>query len=228
MAEFWDNVSVDSPDEMRQRGVTNSRRADERVRRANFATAINRGDHYVARVSGFLTPRETGEYYFYIAADEAGEFRISPSARADEAKMVVRCATAVNPQAWDRERRRSEAIRLEKGKRYAVEALLCEKSGDDHIEIAWSRAAADRPTLITGDSLSCFESGAWAAASPESAGRAEADLVRAAERLTELFALCEPEAASADELQKQVAKAKEALREAEACVKRVDEALARR
>jgi hypothetical protein len=228
LAEYWDNVSVSNLDELRNSGLTKSRPPDASQRLPNFEAPINRADRYVARISGYLTPRETGEYYFYICSDDAAEFWISPSERAEDLKKVVVCQSSVGRFAWDRERRRSEPIRLEKDRRYAVKALLREGGQSDHLEVGWSWAREDSPKLITGEYLTCSAAGVVGVAD-DVAKQASADADKAAELAAELLGLCEPEAAAprrADELQKRAARAKEALREAEACLARVDAALA--
>jgi hypothetical protein len=230
LAEFWDNVEVKSLDDLRSKGITRSRPPDASLRLANFETPTNRADRYVARITGYLTPKVTGDYYFHIASDDGGEFWLSPGESLDLAKKIVNCTAAVGRYAWDREERRSEAVRLEAGTRYAVKGLLREGGQSDHFEVAWSRAAEDKPKLITGDYLS-GPSGLSSDETADAVKLAESEAERALALAAEAVGLCEPDdqadsAKRADAFRKQAARVKEALREVEACVKRIDEALA--
>src|SRR5690606_31529415 len=53
------------------------------------------GDNYGVRISGFLTPPETGNYVFYISSDDAGEFWLSTDASPQN--VVLMC----NEPVWN-------------------------------------------------------------------------------------------------------------------------------
>lgn len=229
LAEFWDNAPVSSLDDLRTQGITRKRSPDAVQRIAHFETPTNRADRYVTRITGFLTPRETGEYIFYVAADDNGELWISPDESLDKAKLCAKNTAATGRYAWDKESRKSDPVRLEKGRRYAVKGLHREGGSSDHFAVAWSWASEGVPKLITSEYLSSSTSG-LSANKPESLKQVAADAEQAVTLAAEAVSLCEPggqaeSAMRADELQKQAARVKEALREAEACVGRIDAAL---
>ncbi len=193
LAEYWDNVSVSSLEELRSKGITRSRPPDESLWLPNFEIPTNRADRYVARITGYLTPKVTGEYYFYVASDDSGEIWLGADENADKVKLIVSCPTAVGRYAWDRERRRSDAIRLEAGRRYAVKGLLREGGQSDHFEAAWSWAEEDKPKLITGEYLTAPAAGAAAGATAAASGLSADEAERVSAKGVELLGLCEPE-----------------------------------
>lgn len=229
LAEFWDNAPVSSLDDLRTQGITRKRSPDAVQRIAHFETPTNRADRYVTRITGFLTPRETGEYLFYVASDDNGEFWLSPDESLERTTLCVKNTAATGRYTWDKETRKSEPVRLEKGRRYAVKGLHREGGASDHFAVAWSRASEGVPKLITSEYLSSSTSG-LSANKPEGLKQAEADAAQAVELAAEAVSLCEPgdqaeSAKRAGDLQKQAVRVKEALRAAEECVRRIDAAL---
>ena len=86
----------------------------------------NAGDSYGARISGWLLPPVTGEYTFWIAADDNGEFWLSTD--ADETNKVLQCKVSywVSPLSFDASpEQKSVAIKLVGGKAYYYELRLC-------------------------------------------------------------------------------------------------------
>jgi len=227
LAEFWDGVTVQSLDELRSRGITRQRPPDESLRIANFESPTNRADNYIARITGFLTPRVTGEYVFYVAADDGGELWLSQNEDSAAMKKIAACAPAVGRYEWDKARC-SEKMRLEAGRRYAIKGLLREAGKSDHFEAGWRWAAEADVKLITSEYLSCAAS----QAASVSAGGAQAASTEAAEALrlaAEALTLCATDGAAgvgeasdtrADVLRKRAERAREALQKAQACLQR--------
>ncbi|MEO8353140.1 MAG: immunoglobulin domain-containing protein, partial [Chthoniobacteraceae bacterium] len=108
-------------------------------------------DRYGLRLTGFIIPPESAEYKFIIAADNQGILYLSPDESAANKQAVARTRTWTMLRVWTPdgppgpESNTSLPIKLEKGKRYYVEALLKEDDGDDHVSVAWKRAGELAP-----------------------------------------------------------------------------------
>ena len=98
------------------------------------------GDNYATRLRGFLTAPATGNYYFWLAANNAAELWISNDA---EPVNVFRRASLTSgsptPQDWGNAVR-SPWLKLEQGKRYYIE--IRHKAGTgagDNLAVGWSK-----------------------------------------------------------------------------------------
>src|SRR5688572_11197314 len=128
------------------------------------------GDNYGGRMAGFLTPPVSGDYTFYIAADDGAAFYISTD---DNPANKVAIATEpvwsgfrtytgeaggggrANCSAQRPACNISLPVALEAGCRYYVEALWKEGGGGDHMSVAWQPPGAPIPNgPITGQYLS--------------------------------------------------------------------------
>ncbi|HTG44077.1 MAG TPA: hypothetical protein VK633_06050, partial [Verrucomicrobiae bacterium] len=125
---------------------------------------------YGGRMRAWLTPEETGEYEFFMRADDQGELRISTDdsfANFDDPDFLLNeLPTATDTLAGDPfqesgvDLSTSIPIALVKGKRYAVQALWKEANGTDHLQIAWRKVGdatpADQLLPIPGRLLSYY------------------------------------------------------------------------
>lgn len=100
------------------------------------------GDDYAARLRGYVTAPETGNYYFWIAGGNAAELWISndeePVNAFRRARIVAGGAT---PRTWTLEAgQKSPWMALEQGNRYYIEVRHKAGSGSgDHLAVGWSR-----------------------------------------------------------------------------------------
>lgn len=114
---------------------------------------------YLGRLSGWITPKETAEYYFFLRSDDAGRLYLSEDESIPDPAVDTPIATEPNccnpfyePDALDPATTETP-IPLQAGKRYGVLALLKEATGGDYLMVAWrksddfSTAAADLPYL---------------------------------------------------------------------------------
>ncbi len=235
--EYWEKVTYRSLDEVSKQGLTAKTPPDSVQRLADFATPQNRGDAYFARLTGFLVPDVTGEYVFYLTADDHGELWLSPDETSDNVVLCLKNESSDVRRQWDKDKRKSKPVSLIKGHKYFVKALLREGSGSDYIAIAWSLVANDTPALITSAHLVCAPSPAWMTSGAlELRNKIGEDVQRIQALTSEMGALCgaaeEQEATQAaattpmaNELTKHAERAKEALCEAEKLLQRVEVAL---
>ena len=122
-------------------------------------------ENFLARMTGYITPTESGDYYFFLGSDDAGRLYLSTSEKipnpATDTPICIEtgcCHGFAEP--GDSPTTTDTAITLQAGKRYGVLALLKEAGGGDHLEVAWrkasdSTAAASLPRL-PGQFLSTY------------------------------------------------------------------------
>ena len=119
----------------------------------SFEAKPDRLDNYGARLRSFVIPPATGQYTFWIASDDDGVLQLSNGELPGEAKPIAKVSAYTAPRAWDaKPEQKSAPVRLEKGKRYYLEALLKEGGGKDHLSVAWSGPGIERQ-IIPGKCL---------------------------------------------------------------------------
>ena len=116
-----------------------------------FDTPNGYGDNYGAKVSGFIIPKVTGNYNFFIRSDDASALYLSTDEKpanlsVDPIAFETGCCKAfLEPGAGDVT---SGTITLTGGKSYYVVALMKEGGGGDYLQVAMklesdTTAAAD-------------------------------------------------------------------------------------
>lgn len=107
----------------------------------SFITPNGYGDNYGARVSGFITPTESGDYDFFIRADDQAQLYLSTDDKPANAVLVAEeisgcCQAFQEPGVSETS---SSPVTLTAGKRYAVYAVMKEGGGGDWFEATWRR-----------------------------------------------------------------------------------------
>ncbi len=94
---------------------------------------------YGTQVAGFLHPPVTGDYYFYLAADNQGALYLSPDANpANKVELIRVLAPTGGARQWTvSASQQSAAMRLEGGKSYYLEGLMAEGDGADYLAVTW-------------------------------------------------------------------------------------------
>ncbi|MBO89640.1 MAG: hypothetical protein CMP14_08970 [Rickettsiales bacterium] len=123
----------------------------------NEPPAGNVQDNYATHVLGYVTPPSTGDYQFFVAADDTTALFLSTD--EDPANKV---RIAFEPQ-WNGVRNFGEAgrrypinsdglmvngsdpIKLTKGKHYFIESITKEGGGGDNLAVTWIEAGDDLP-----------------------------------------------------------------------------------
>jgi hypothetical protein len=116
-------------------------------------------DNYGDRLWGWLTPKQTAEYIFFVAADDPAELWLSTDETEANKKLVASEPQWNGVRAWVATSRRpgcpdnggtqcenrSNPIRLEAGKRYFVEAIHSEGLGGDNVAVTWIKKGDPDP-----------------------------------------------------------------------------------
>jgi xyloglucan-specific exo-beta-1,4-glucanase len=61
----------------------------------------NFANNYGSRMSGWLVPPVTGQYLFWIASDDNGEFWLSTSDNKTNNALICRQPMSARPRQWD-------------------------------------------------------------------------------------------------------------------------------
>jgi hypothetical protein len=106
-----------------------------------FETPPMQGDNHAARLRAVLTPAKTGDYTFFLSADDDARLFLDPDGvSARDASQIAYVAGWTEQYQWDRyQSQRSATFRLHQGRDYYIEAISVHALGLDHLEVGWSR-----------------------------------------------------------------------------------------
>jgi hypothetical protein len=156
LREWWSSISGTAiTDLTKNKNFPSNPTGREEI--TSFECPVNFGDNYGQRVRGFVHPPTTGEYNFRIASDDLSELWLSTD--TDPANKVKICyvATWTNSREWSKEtNQKSNAIQLEAGKAYYIEALMKEGTGGDNLAVAWTGPGISPPVVLTGNCISLW------------------------------------------------------------------------
>lgn len=112
-------------------------------------------NNYGQRVSGLITPPQTGDYIFWIASDDQSQLRLSSDENPSNNTLIAYVDRWTEPHQWDKyPSQQSTPIFMEAGQQYYIEALHIEGGGGDHLSVAWQlpdgtfQAPIPEPTSI--------------------------------------------------------------------------------
>jgi hypothetical protein len=138
----------------------------------SFEAPVNWGDNYGTRLRGYIHPNATGAYTFWISGDDQCELWVSTDADPAHRQLVAKVVNFSGSRQWDvAPEQKSAPLRLEAGKKYYIEALHKEGSGEDSCAVGWQLPDGKMERPIPGSRLSA------PATSAESPGRAMETLV---------------------------------------------------
>ncbi len=104
--------------------------------------------NYGARIRGYLLPPVTGEYRFWIAADDRGVLRLSRDASPENAVVVAYTPDWTGPEEFEKfPEQVTGPITLQAGSRYYFEVLYKQGDGKDNLAVAWETPAAARSVI---------------------------------------------------------------------------------
>lgn len=104
----------------------------------SFEVPTGLGDLYGQRVRGFITAPLTGDYTFWIAADDAGQLFLSTDDHPDHAREIATVLDYTLPREWTKyTTQKSATISLVAGRRYYIEAVMGQGVSGDHLSVKW-------------------------------------------------------------------------------------------
>ncbi len=159
--EKWDGISGTSVDDLRNSSdFPNNPSSSSEI--TSFETNTNVDDYYGARIIGYICAPETGDYTFWIAADDNCELWLSTDDNPSNAIQIAGHTSWTSSREWDKySSQQSNAISLQAGQSYFIEALMKEHGGGDNLAVGWSKPgeSTSAPSeVIPGSVLSPFAS----------------------------------------------------------------------
>ena len=117
-------------------------------------------DNFVELLAGYLIAPADGDYTFWIAADDEGEFWLGQagSGQADR-KLCGNPFYAEHNNFHKFPSQKSAPVRLEKGKAYPLKVLHGDGHMGDSLSVAWTKPGADKPEIIGAPCLSITPDG---------------------------------------------------------------------
>jgi len=123
-----------------------------------FQGKVNWSDSYCSRICGYIYPPTTGNYVFWISSDDQSWLFLSTNDNPAEKQQIARVASWVALGTWEQEpNQKSKPIPLQAGRRYYIEALHIESSGNDHVAVGWQLPDGTMERPIPGSRLSPFK-----------------------------------------------------------------------
>ena len=120
-----------------------------------FVAASNAGNSFGRRMHGLLHAPQTGEYTFYIAADNQAELWLSNTADSGQRVRIAEVTSLVAPQDFTANTEQQSApVHLVAGQSYFIEALHVDNTGSDHLAVAWQQPGTGSIEVIAGEHLS--------------------------------------------------------------------------
>ena len=122
---------------------------DYTVKLDRLETKPNQGNWYGQRIRGYLVPKKSGKYRFWLAADNNAELLLAKNDQPGTIRRIARVKGRVGFHQWQRQRHQvSRRIALKAGKRYYFEILHQDYRGADHLAVAWSRSGKRKQLRI--------------------------------------------------------------------------------
>jgi len=137
------------------RGTPFDRKPDEKSTLREFKAPSSAGEMYFTRVRGFVHPPRSGDYVFSITSDDDSDLFLSTDADPDCKRFILCVQGWSDPNDFSR---KSRPVRLERGKKYYIEAVHRELDGGDHLTVAWKGPGVTEG-VIPGANLSPYPSG---------------------------------------------------------------------
>lgn len=121
---------------------------------------VNVADNYGSRVRGFLTPAQTGTYYFTLTGDDYTELYLSNNASPVGKVKIAYINGWTNTNEFNKyASQKSAAITLTAGQDYYLELLHKEGTGGDHWGIRWQVPNSGTPVPVPVQFLSPLDPG---------------------------------------------------------------------
>jgi PQQ-dependent dehydrogenase (s-GDH family) len=125
--------------------------------RTSFEMQSNITSNFGARMYGYLCAPTTGNYVFWIAADDASELWLSTTDSPAQKIKIAYNNNYTSSRQWTKySSQKSASIALVAGQVYYIEALMKESSGNDNLAVGWSKPSQSTSTasqVIPGSSL---------------------------------------------------------------------------
>ncbi len=115
---------------------------------------VNVADEFGSRIRGFLHPKVSGEYVFWITGNDNCELWLSEDIYPATADKIAKVPGWTDIRQWDKyTEQQSDIIVLNSGNQYYIEIVHKEEDGEDNVAVAWSGPGINQK-IIDGAYLS--------------------------------------------------------------------------
>ena len=155
--ESWHGLESDGLQTLKSHPDFPNKPAETRLLSA-FEGPSNWKENYGSRIHGYVHPPESGDYTFWLAADDYAEVWLSSSDDPNKKKRILRQTQWTPARNWDQyPEQKSKPVRLQKGKRYYIETIHVEGHVDDNLAVGWTLPSGKQERPIPGKRLSTPE-----------------------------------------------------------------------
>jgi hypothetical protein len=102
-------------------------------------------DNFGGRLTGFLTPSESGDYELFLRSDEASQLWFSLNDDPAQLELVAEETTCCGPFEETGAQETAFPASLVAGQRYAIQVLYKEGTGADYCQVAWRKVGDPTP-----------------------------------------------------------------------------------
>lgn len=118
--------------------------------RPTFEAPTDWGNYNLTRMRGYLHPKLSGEYNFWIASDNSSELWLSESSSPASVRKIASIPRYgwVSPHDWSHyPSQSSDTVFLRAGETYYIEALCEQTDGGNNLSVAWQGPGIDRAVI---------------------------------------------------------------------------------
>lgn len=118
---------------------------------------LNVGENYGARVRGYVIPPATGNYTFWIAADDAGELWLSKDVNPANKVKIAGTLSWTSSRQWNKfSSQKSGPIALQAAQKYYIEVLHKQGGGGGNLAVQWMLPNGTIESPIPGTRLAPY------------------------------------------------------------------------
>ena len=155
--ESWHELEADGIKALKAREGYPANPTEARLL-SRFEGPSNWMEHYGSRIRGYVHPPKTGDYIFWLSADDYAEVWLSTDADPSNKKRILRQTQWTPARKWDKyPEQKSKPIRLKKGQRYYIETIHVEDRVDDNLAVGWTLPDGKHERPIPGKRLSAVK-----------------------------------------------------------------------
>lgn len=138
--ERWNNIPLGIPD-------MKSLLASERLSQAPDESSLQEGgwdvkpsgNYHALRLRAIVVPPRSGEWTFYVAADDRAGLFLSDNRQRFNKQMIAKLDSSSNRYQWSKYASQTSApVMLQAGESYFMEVLQHQYNGGNHVAVAWS------------------------------------------------------------------------------------------
>ncbi|MEM9016512.1 MAG: DUF1800 family protein, partial [Verrucomicrobiota bacterium] len=137
--------------------------------RSSLKGPTDYSENFGARYVGYIVPKETGNYTFYIAGRGVCEFHLNPNGSAVSVELAAEIDSEsqveeIEEEEWDHlsglgqtDTQKSKIYALTAGTAYYFEIYHSDPGGEDHIAVGWETPSSSEVEVVPSDCLRPLE-----------------------------------------------------------------------